>query len=221
MAAVDVPLKYISLPYCGVEFAIEQDDTTGRLLEKKIWKRIRFLWQQEITNQWNDNVFFFYIVLDSMTFQLRFYAITLRTGSEFFMKIIVQVYFCNKIREMGWFQNWKQRTVNQKCEIRRENTHLGVKFPIEPVVAKFRCISIGFIAFSVGECWPIVGDDGLFFHGWKPLPIAASANGGGDLFDNLLHCAASIANGVLRSCEWSWNQNENDIKLMCAVIRWN
>lgn len=57
-----------------------------------------------------------------------------------------------------------------------------------------------------GECWPVeafefvdpaelllllfvcdVGEVGLFFHGWKPLPTAASAKGGGDLLLNLLH----------------------------------
>uniref|UniRef100_A0A182IXG4 Uncharacterized protein n=1 Tax=Anopheles atroparvus TaxID=41427 RepID=A0A182IXG4_ANOAO len=42
-----------------------------------------------------------------------------------------------------------------------------------------------------GECGP--DEMGLFFHGWKPLPTAASASGGGDLLDSLLHCAASIA----------------------------
>lgn len=47
----------------------------------------------------------------------------------------------------------------------------------------------------VGECCP-KDDVGLFFHGWNPFPTAASANGGGDLFDNLLHCAANIASGV-------------------------
>lgn len=41
-------------------------------------------------------------------------------------------------------------------------------------------------------------DEGLFFHGWNPFPTAASANGGGDLLDSLLHCAANIANGVPR-----------------------
>lgn len=73
-----------------------------------------------------------------------------------------------------------------------------------PVVDdKFRCESIELTLFNVGECCPIVGEAGLFFHGWNPLPIAASANGGGDLFDNLLHWAASIANGVPRIFEWS------------------
>uniref|UniRef100_A0A182Q891 Uncharacterized protein n=1 Tax=Anopheles farauti TaxID=69004 RepID=A0A182Q891_9DIPT len=33
-----------------------------------------------------------------------------------------------------------------------------------------------------GECGP--DEIGLFFHGWKPLPTAASASGGGDLLDN-------------------------------------
>lgn len=37
-----------------------------------------------------------------------------------------------------------------------------------------------------GEDWPI-GVVGLFFHGWNPLPTAASAKGGGDLLDSLLH----------------------------------
>lgn len=45
---------------------------------------------------------------------------------------------------------------------------------------------------------PAAGELGLFFQGWKPLPTAASASGGGDLFDNLLHCAASMASGVPR-----------------------
>jgi hypothetical protein len=45
-----------------------------------------------------------------------------------------------------------------------------------------------------GECGP--DEIGLFFHGWKPLPTAASANGGGDLLDSLLHCAANMASGV-------------------------
>lgn len=35
-----------------------------------------------------------------------------------------------------------------------------------------------------GECGPLDGD---FFQGWNPLPTAASASGGGDLLDNLLH----------------------------------
>ena len=48
-------------------------------------------------------------------------------------------------------------------------------------------------------------DWGLFFHGWKPLPTAASASGGGDLLDSLLHCAASIASGVPRRPGWSCN----------------
>ena len=39
-------------------------------------------------------------------------------------------------------------------------------------------------------------DPAVFFHGWKPLPTAASASGGGLLDDNLLHCAANMANGV-------------------------
>lgn len=81
--------------------------------------------------------------------------------------------------------------------------HLCVRFPIVPVVDKFRCESIELTLFNVGECSPIDGEAGLFFQGWNPLPIAASANGGGDLFDNLLHWAASIANGVPRMFEWS------------------
>lgn len=47
---------------------------------------------------------------------------------------------------------------------------------------------------------------GLFFHGWKPLPTAASASGGGDLFDSLLHCAASMARGVPRRLGCSWKE---------------
>lgn len=45
---------------------------------------------------------------------------------------------------------------------------------------------------------PAAGELGLFFQGWKPLPTAASASGGGDLFDSLLHWAASMASGVPR-----------------------
>lgn len=63
----------------------------------------------------------------------------------------------------------------------------GVMLPIVPDVDRFRCESIELTLFNVGECCPIVGEAGLFFQGWNPLPIAASANGGGDLFDNLLH----------------------------------
>lgn len=44
---------------------------------------------------------------------------------------------------------------------------------------------------AVGTALPAV-----FFHGWNPLPTAASANGGGLLDDSLLHCAANMANGV-------------------------
>lgn len=44
--------------------------------------------------------------------------------------------------------------------------------PIVPVVDKFRCESIELTLFNVGECWPIVGEAGLFFQGWNPLPIA-------------------------------------------------
>jgi len=51
-------------------------------------------------------------------------------------------------------------------------------------------------------------DCGLFFHGWKPLPTAASASGGGDLLDSLLHCAASIARGVPRRPGWSCNSGK-------------
>lgn len=90
--------------------------------------------------------------------------------------------------------------------------YLGVIFPMVPVVDdKFRCESIELTLFNVGECCPIVGEAGLFFHGWNPLPIAASANGGGDLFDNLLHWAANIANGVPRICDWSWTR-ENEMR---------
>lgn len=54
--------------------------------------------------------------------------------------------------------------------------------------AIFRCVAAEpiFVILPVGECWPTAAL-GLFFHGWNPLPTAASANGGGDLFDNLLH----------------------------------
>lgn len=60
---------------------------------------------------------------------------------------------------------------------------------------------------SVGDCGPDEDCCGLFFHGWKPFPTAASANGGGDLFDNLLHWAASIASGVpfKPGCSWKGN----------------
>lgn len=56
---------------------------------------------------------------------------------------------------------------------------------------------------ELGECGP---DEmvGLFFHGWKPLPTAASASGGGDLLESLLHWAASMASGVPRRPGWSW-----------------
>lgn len=75
-------------------------------------------------------------------------------------------------------------------------SYLGVRFPMAPLVTQaIRCASAPMCP-SVGECWPSVGDAGLFFHGWKPFPMAASANGGGDLFDNLLHWAANIASGV-------------------------
>lgn len=50
-------------------------------------------------------------------------------------------------------------------------------------------------------------EEGLFFHGWNPLPTAASASGGGDLFESLLHWAASIASGVpfKPGCSWKGN----------------
>ena len=44
-----------------------------------------------------------------------------------------------------------------------------------------RCVVLTVVpAFVLLDC-------GLFFHGWKPLPTAASASGGGDLLDSLLH----------------------------------
>ena len=46
-------------------------------------------------------------------------------------------------------------------------------------------------------------DEGDFFQGWNPLPTAASASGGGDLVESLLHWAASIASGVPRNPGWS------------------
>ncbi len=57
---------------------------------------------------------------------------------------------------------------------------------------------------SLGDCGPDDGCCGLFFHGWNPFPTAASASGGGDLLDNLLHCAANIANGepFRPGCSW-------------------
>lgn len=68
-----------------------------------------------------------------------------------------------------------------------------------------RCVVLTLVpAFALLVC-------GLFFHGWKPLPTAASASGGGDLLDSLLHCAASIASGVPRRPGWSCNSSkEND-----------
>lgn len=74
-----------------------------------------------------------------------------------------------------------------------------------------------------GECWPALlpppppppepllpaaGELGLFFHGWKPLPTAASAKGGGDLLESLLHWAASMARGVPLKLGWSCNKNK-------------
>lgn len=77
-------------------------------------------------------------------------------------------------------------------------------WPIEADEAdRLRCVmAVPMLETDVtGDCWPRVG---LFFQGWNPLPTAASASGGGDLFDNLLHWAANIANGVPRSDGWSW-----------------
>lgn len=69
-----------------------------------------------------------------------------------------------------------------------------------------------------GECWPpevlLDGDVGLFFQGWKPLPTAASARGGGDLLDNLLHWAANIASGVPRRLGWSYNESKKNFKML-------
>jgi len=75
-----------------------------------------------------------------------------------------------------------------------------------------------------GECWPALlpppfpppdeplepaaGELGLFFHGWKPLPTAASAKGGGDLFESLLHWAANMARGVPLKLGWSCNEKK-------------
>jgi hypothetical protein len=57
-------------------------------------------------------------------------------------------------------------------------------------ISEVRCVVLPVLpAFEPLVC-------GLFFHGWNPLPTAASARGGGDLLDSLLHCAASIARGV-------------------------
>jgi hypothetical protein len=67
-----------------------------------------------------------------------------------------------------------------------------------------RCVVLTVVpAFVLLDC-------GLFFHGWKPLPTAASASGGGDLLDSLLHWAASIASGVPRRPGWSCNSIKND-----------
>lgn len=49
-------------------------------------------------------------------------------------------------------------------------------------------------------------DVGDFFQGWKPLPTAASASGGGDFEESLLHWAASIASGVPRRLGCSCNK---------------
>lgn len=59
----------------------------------------------------------------------------------------------------------------------------------------------------VGDWGPEDDCCGLFFHGWNPFPTAASAKGGGDLFDNLLHWAASIASGVPFRAGCSWKRN--------------
>lgn len=52
----------------------------------------------------------------------------------------------------------------------------------------------------------LLDEGGDFFQGWNPLPTAASASGGGDLLESLLHCAASIANGVPRRLGCSCNE---------------
>lgn len=71
---------------------------------------------------------------------------------------------------------------------------------------------------SVGDWGP---DEvcGLFFHGWKPFPTAASANGGGDLLDNLLHCAASMASGVPFKPACSWKGNEKSLIYVSSWAR--
>lgn len=57
-------------------------------------------------------------------------------------------------------------------------------------------VTFGWFIAEVGGPNPIAGD---FFQGWKPLPTAASAKGGGLFELSLLHWAASIARGVPRS----------------------
>lgn len=108
-----------------------------------------------------------------------------------------------------------QRYGNDMCRQKKncshiEYAHLAVKFPMEPVVTqdtRLRCCCCCSFELILqpngGECSPSGGDDVFFFHGWNPFPIAASANGGGDLFDNLLHWAASMASGVLLTFECS------------------
>lgn len=50
------------------------------------------------------------------------------------------------------------------------------------------------VAFIGGEGFIVPG--GVpFFHGWKLLPTAASARGGGVFEANLLHCAVNMASG--------------------------
>jgi hypothetical protein len=56
-----------------------------------------------------------------------------------------------------------------------------------------------------------------FFHGWNPLPTAASANGGGLLDDNLLHWAASMAKGVPLNPGCSYKIERNNKKIIQSV----
>ena len=60
----------------------------------------------------------------------------------------------------------------------------------------------------------------LFFHGWNPLPTAASANGGGLFDDNLLHCAASMASGVPRrpGCSYSKRKKKTWMNITIGSI---
>lgn len=66
---------------------------------------------------------------------------------------------------------------------------------------------IFWVAKDIGDGACTTLDD-IFFHGWKPLPTAASAKGGGLLLVILLHWAASIANGVPEYVTISWKYTD-------------
>ena len=57
-----------------------------------------------------------------------------------------------------------------------------------------------------------------FFHGWNPLPTAASAKGGGLLDDSLLHWAANMANGVPLNPGCSCSNIQNHINQLLLLI---